>query len=241
MAARKALADALLQLLEEGPFAESRFAKLPERDWTLLVQGLNNYLRSGEKLLQKFNFIPHARLDDLDPGAVGAVGSGRMERAGFKEVEGLVHINLYHSWKRVDDTADESRPVVERHADPLPVNDMRGTGTSVRCPILDLHRLDLRARVPGQVEEVEDARREVAHDQVDRLVRGLLGLQLLDILGLALDVGLDLGLLELELLEPEAILGVGQDDLLEVDDRDAGDLLGPCLPEGQEGQEGWGR
>ncbi len=63
--------------LEQGPFAESRFAKLPERDWTLLVQSVNHHLPSAQALLRQFNFLPYARLDDLmvsyapDGGGVG--------------------------------------------------------------------------------------------------------------------------------------------------------------------------
>jgi 50S ribosomal protein L16 3-hydroxylase len=64
-------------LLEHGPLEEARFAKLPERDWTLLVQEVNHHLSEAEALLQRFDFIPHARLDDLmvsyapDGGGVG--------------------------------------------------------------------------------------------------------------------------------------------------------------------------
>ncbi|OGV78095.1 MAG: cupin [Methylotenera sp. RIFCSPLOWO2_02_FULL_45_14] len=53
-----------------GPFADADFAKLPEQptkdhNWTLLVQSVNHYLPEAAALLQQFNFIPHARLDDL--------------------------------------------------------------------------------------------------------------------------------------------------------------------------------
>jgi 50S ribosomal protein L16 3-hydroxylase len=64
-------------LLEDGPFPEARFARLPKRHWTLLVQGANHHLHEAAALLQRFNFIPHARLDDLmvsfapDGGGVG--------------------------------------------------------------------------------------------------------------------------------------------------------------------------
>lgn len=64
-------------LLEHGPFEEEHFARLPPRDWTLLVQGLNHHLQEGTQLLQRFDFVPHARLDDLmvsyapDGGGVG--------------------------------------------------------------------------------------------------------------------------------------------------------------------------
>ena len=63
--------------LEQGPFLEKRFAKLPERDWTLLVQSVNHHMQEASDVLQQFNFIPYARLDDLmvsyapDGGGVG--------------------------------------------------------------------------------------------------------------------------------------------------------------------------
>ncbi|HLD10020.1 MAG TPA: cupin domain-containing protein, partial [Methylophilaceae bacterium] len=63
--------------VENGPFDEARFAKLPKRDWTLLVQGVNHHLPEAAALLQRFDFIPYARLDDLmvsyapDGGGVG--------------------------------------------------------------------------------------------------------------------------------------------------------------------------
>lgn len=63
--------------VEQGPFEEARFLKLPEKDWTLLVQGVNQHLPEAGTLLQQFSFIPYARLDDLmvsyapDGGSVG--------------------------------------------------------------------------------------------------------------------------------------------------------------------------
>jgi 50S ribosomal protein L16 3-hydroxylase len=65
-----------------GPFADEDFARLPEKPdpkhrWTLLVQTVNHYLPEASALLQQFDFIPHARLDDLmvsyapDGGGVG--------------------------------------------------------------------------------------------------------------------------------------------------------------------------
>lgn len=49
----------------DGPFDEDTFSHLPARDWTLLVQSVNQHLPEAENLLAQFNFIPHARLDDL--------------------------------------------------------------------------------------------------------------------------------------------------------------------------------
>jgi 50S ribosomal protein L16 3-hydroxylase len=63
--------------LSNGPFDETDFSRLPNKDWTLLVQSVNHFLPEATDLLRQFDFIPHARLDDLmvsyapDGGGVG--------------------------------------------------------------------------------------------------------------------------------------------------------------------------
>ncbi len=47
-----------------GPFKKKDFANRTGL-WTLLVQGINHFYPEAEALLKHFNFIPHARLDDL--------------------------------------------------------------------------------------------------------------------------------------------------------------------------------
>jgi 50S ribosomal protein L16 3-hydroxylase len=51
--------------LEHGPFNATRFKQLPEKNWTLLVQGLNLYVPAADELLRRFNFLPYVRLDDV--------------------------------------------------------------------------------------------------------------------------------------------------------------------------------
>ena len=51
--------------LEHGPFRAADFRTLPERDWTLLVQGVNLVDRASDTLLRRFAFVPYARLDDV--------------------------------------------------------------------------------------------------------------------------------------------------------------------------------
>ena len=51
--------------LAEGPFRRADFRALPERNWTLLVHGVNLHLDAADALLHRFAFIPFARLDDL--------------------------------------------------------------------------------------------------------------------------------------------------------------------------------
>jgi 50S ribosomal protein L16 3-hydroxylase len=51
--------------LAQGPFRRADFRALPERNWTLLVQGVNLHVAAADALLRCFAFIPYARLDDL--------------------------------------------------------------------------------------------------------------------------------------------------------------------------------
>ncbi len=51
--------------LERGPVPAARFSRMPAKDWTVLVQGLNLHSNAADMLLRRFNFIPWARLDDL--------------------------------------------------------------------------------------------------------------------------------------------------------------------------------
>ncbi len=51
--------------LAQSPFSAKHFKNLSKHPWTVLVQGVNHHLPSAAKLLKKFDFIPHARLDDL--------------------------------------------------------------------------------------------------------------------------------------------------------------------------------
>jgi 50S ribosomal protein L16 3-hydroxylase len=50
--------------LSHGPFEQDEMTKLRGK-WTVLVQGVNHVLPEATELLKQFNFIPHARLDDL--------------------------------------------------------------------------------------------------------------------------------------------------------------------------------
>lgn len=63
--------------LQRGPFKTADFRKLPERDWTLLVQAVDHRLPELAELLDRFDFLPQWRVDDVmvsyatDGGGVG--------------------------------------------------------------------------------------------------------------------------------------------------------------------------
>jgi 50S ribosomal protein L16 3-hydroxylase len=63
--------------LQRGPFARRALPPLQQPAWTLLVQGVDLHVPEEHALLQRFAFVPAARLDDLmiswasDGGGVG--------------------------------------------------------------------------------------------------------------------------------------------------------------------------
>jgi len=51
--------------LRRGPFNEDTFGTLPERDWTLLVQSVDQFVPEVAELLEHFRFLPSWRIDDV--------------------------------------------------------------------------------------------------------------------------------------------------------------------------------
>lgn len=62
--------------MDNGPFEQ--VPSVEQKDWTLLVQGVNLYDDNVDSLMRRFDFVPDARLDDLmisyatETGGVGA-------------------------------------------------------------------------------------------------------------------------------------------------------------------------
>lgn len=51
--------------VRHGPFDEADFSRLPPSHWTVLVQDLNRYVPALDSLLDRFNFVPGWRVDDV--------------------------------------------------------------------------------------------------------------------------------------------------------------------------------
>ncbi len=51
--------------VEHGPFRRSDFARLPARNWTLLVNGAENFVPAAREIQSLFSFVPYARHDDV--------------------------------------------------------------------------------------------------------------------------------------------------------------------------------
>ena len=51
--------------ISHGPFDEATFERLPETNWSLLVQAVDHYVPSVAALLDEFDFLSRWRLDDV--------------------------------------------------------------------------------------------------------------------------------------------------------------------------------
>lgn len=64
--------------VETGPLPEDRFERVPQRDWTLLVQDVDKWDADVRELIAAFPFLPRWRIDDVmisfavEGGSVGA-------------------------------------------------------------------------------------------------------------------------------------------------------------------------
>lgn len=51
--------------LRRGPFDDETYQNLPERDWTLLVQAVDQLVPEVAQLIEHFRFLPNWRIDDV--------------------------------------------------------------------------------------------------------------------------------------------------------------------------------
>ena len=99
--------------MRRGPFAEDAFSELPERDWTLLVQSVDQFVPEVGELLENFRFLPSWRIDDImisyaAPG--GSVGPHFDNYDVF-----LLQGHGKRHWK-IGQMCDSQSPLIE-HAD----------------------------------------------------------------------------------------------------------------------------
>ncbi|WP_458527118.1 JmjC domain-containing protein [Onishia taeanensis] len=96
--------------VSHGPFDEATFARLPERDWSLLVQAVDHYVPEVAELLETFSFLPRWRLDDImisyaPPG--GSVGPHVDQYDVF-----LLQTGGQRHWQ-LGGAVDEEAPIIE--------------------------------------------------------------------------------------------------------------------------------
>lgn len=69
------LIDSTTWQVEHGPLTEQRFAQLPERDWTLLVQAVDLWRPEVAALLDSVDFLPRWQVDDIMVSYAAAGGN----------------------------------------------------------------------------------------------------------------------------------------------------------------------
>jgi 50S ribosomal protein L16 3-hydroxylase len=93
---------------EQGPFPESHFAQLPEKDWTLLVQGVDQYSDEVHDILDQFDFLPQWRLEDI-MASYAPIGGGVGPHFDYYDVF-LIQISGSRQWQ-LGQSCDELTPL----------------------------------------------------------------------------------------------------------------------------------
>ncbi len=109
--------------LRRGPFTEQTYQELPERDWTLLVQAVDQVVPEVAELVEHFRFLPNWRIDDImisfaTPG--GGVGPHFDNYDVF-----LLQAQGKRRW-RIGQMCDSESPLLD-HADLRILADFEGT------------------------------------------------------------------------------------------------------------------
>ncbi|MHC6226267.1 ribosomal protein uL16 3-hydroxylase [Pseudomonas sp. X10] len=99
--------------LRRGPFAEDAFASLPERDWTLLVQAVDQFVPEVGELLEHFRFLPSWRIDDVMVSFAAPGGSVGPHFDNYDVF--LLQGHGKRNWK-IGQMCDSDSPLLE-HAD----------------------------------------------------------------------------------------------------------------------------
>ena len=116
--------------LRRGPFGEDTYQDLPERNWTLLVQAVDQLVPEVADLFEHFRFLPNWRIDDVmisfaAPG--GGVGPHYDNYDVF-----LLQAQGQRRW-RVGQMCDSDSPLLP-HADLRILADFQGTDEWVLEP-----------------------------------------------------------------------------------------------------------
>jgi len=91
---------------EQGVFTEDRFAHLPESNWTLLVQGVDQWFEEVQQLFQYFDFLPQWRLEDI-MASYAPIGGGVGPHFDYYDVF-LLQVSGSREWKLGQQCDDSS-------------------------------------------------------------------------------------------------------------------------------------
>ncbi|MFG3501938.1 JmjC domain-containing protein [Pseudomonas sp. NPDC047963] len=116
--------------LRRGPFSEDTYQNLPERDWTLLVQAVDQLVPEVAELIEHFRFLPNWRIDDVMV-SFAAPGGGVGPHFDNYDVF-LLQAHGQRRW-RIGQMCD-SESAMLKHADLRILADFQGTDEWVLEP-----------------------------------------------------------------------------------------------------------
>ncbi|MCP9338854.1 ribosomal protein uL16 3-hydroxylase [Stutzerimonas xanthomarina] len=116
--------------LRRGPFSEDTYQSLPERDWTLLVQAVDQLVPEVAELIEHFRFLPNWRIDDIMV-SFAAPGGGVGPHFDNYDVF-LLQAHGQRRW-RIGQMCD-SESAMLKHADLRILADFQGTDEWVLEP-----------------------------------------------------------------------------------------------------------
>jgi len=116
--------------LRRGPFSEDSYQNLPERDWTLLVQAVDQLVPEVAELIEHFRFLPNWRIDDVMV-SFAAPGGGVGPHFDNYDVF-LLQAHGQRRW-RVGQMCDSESKML-KHADLRILADFQGTDEWVLEP-----------------------------------------------------------------------------------------------------------
>ncbi|MCG6542601.1 cupin domain-containing protein [Pseudomonas sp. KSR10] len=116
--------------LRRGPFNEETYQNLPERDWTLLVQAVDQLVPEVAELIEHFRFLPNWRIDDVMV-SFAAPGGGVGPHFDNYDVF-LLQAHGQRRW-RLGQMCDGDSPLLQ-HADLRILADFQGTDEWVLEP-----------------------------------------------------------------------------------------------------------
>ncbi|KJH82812.1 cupin domain-containing protein [Stutzerimonas stutzeri] len=116
--------------LRRGPFNEETYQSLPERDWTLLVQAVDQLVPEVAELIEHFRFLPNWRIDDVMV-SFAAPGGGVGPHFDNYDVF-LLQAHGQRRW-RLGQMCDGDSPLLQ-HADLRILADFQGTDEWVLEP-----------------------------------------------------------------------------------------------------------
>lgn len=109
--------------LRRGPFGDDTYQNLPERDWTLLVQAVDQLVPEVAELIEHFRFLPNWRIDDVMV-SFAAPGGGVGPHFDNYDVF-LLQAHGQRRW-RIGQVCDGDSPMLP-HADLRILSEFHGT------------------------------------------------------------------------------------------------------------------